>query len=245
MGVLQAISDAISAFASGRLGTAMLGLAAIGTITMALLQVLKEITPARRIFNQWWFESWIDACLPEPQAPKKSDDDGCAAARAKAKTDIVELATGGLSNALYDLPVEDMVVQMNLAAQVTLDAPKAYEVLLRVLARGAPEEDLTVVVAGQEAAKVPATYFDARTRVARRIQRNLDGVRIASGNRWQWILQGSSIVLTIVAVELAVTYSGQQDPLVFIWAIPVAFVGSYFAPITRDIVAGIQKLRKK
>jgi hypothetical protein len=98
----------------------------------------------------------------------------------------VELATGGIRDALYDLPIEDMVVQMNLAAQIALDAPHPYEALLRVLARGVPPADLNVVLKVQADATSPSEYFDARTRVARRIQRSLDGVRIAGGNfRWQ------------------------------------------------------------
>jgi hypothetical protein len=243
MEVFQQISDSISAFASGRLGSTFLGLAAVGTVAMALLQVLKEITPIRRVFNRWWFERWVDKhSTPVAFRDVALEKRPCSAASAKAQ--LIELATGGLSEALYELPIEDMVVQMNLAAQITLDAPLHYEALLRVLARGIPPEDLQVVLKGQAAATIPSEYFDARTRAARRIQRNLDGVRIACGNRWQWLIQGLSIVLTIAAVELAVFYSGQQSVAVYLVAIPVAFVGSYFAPITRDILAGIQKLRR-
>lgn len=243
MDIFQSVADAIGAFASGRLGSTLLGLAAVGTIAMALLQVVKEITPVRRAFNQRWFEQWIDR-HSAPVAFKDLVAAKRASSAADAKAQIVELATGGLSRALYDLPVEEMVVQMNLAAQVTLDAPGTYKALLLVLACGVPQKDLDIVLASQAAAKDPSKYFDARTRVARRIQRNLDGVRIGCGNRWQWVIQMLSIALTVAAVELAVFYSGQSDPRVFWLAIPIGFVGSYFAPITRDILAGVQKLRK-
>lgn len=100
---------------------AVVVVAAVGTISMAVVQLIKELTPLRRYFHKWWIERWIDqnfnaaSALMERARP-------CGAS-ATIKHELIELSTGGLENALYDLPIEEVSVQINAAAQVSLDDP--------------------------------------------------------------------------------------------------------------------------
>jgi hypothetical protein len=142
------------------------------------------------------------------------------------------------------LQIEDLVPQLNLAAQVTLDDPDRYRVLLSVLADGVSDIDLKVVTDGQPASGSTQPYFDGRSRVTRRIQRNLDGVRIALASRWKFWMQVASLSLTTVLVEMAVGATGQRSIGLFVVALPIGLVGGYLAPITRDLLAALQKLRK-
>lgn len=262
---LTTILAALSALGSGVTWSAIGALAAAGTIAMAILQVIKELSPLREWFQKRWFESWIDSRFADfntsieittstvhGAVANPTNGNGEAsqsnARRADAtptiaKKDVVELATGGLACALYGLPADDMAAQINLAAQITLDTPVRYKELLAVLSDGVSLEDLTTVMKGQPTSGSTQEYFDARARVGRRIQRNLDGVRIALGSRWKLWMQIASLALSTVVVELAVAANGNANFDSFLLALPIGIVGGYLAPISRDLVAALQQLR--
>ena len=244
--LLKQTVDALSALGSGVTWNAMLALTAAGTISMAVLQVIKELTPFRRNYQRRWFERWIDARANDFEKTAQNAKQSARPAseiKVAAKAEVVGLATGGLADALYDLYSEDMVAQINLAAQVTLDAPKRYEALLSVLSEGTLPNDLTVIMAGQPKNGSTQDYFDARNRVSRRIQRNLDGVRIALSNRWKFWMQVISVALTAGVVEIAVWVGTDGSWSACGLALPIGIIGGYLAPITRDLLAALQKLR--
>lgn len=289
------VSNALRAFVEGASWSAFLALAAAGTIAMAVLQLVKELTPVRLWYQQHWVESWLvrqdwiarhsgdakaaanamrnaakaatDASkameLARANSVSEGRQDGAdedaqpllladvadwnafEERAATAKAQLVELSTGGFAGAFYVLPAEDMVAQMNQAALITLDAPSRYEVLLRSLAAGLTAEDIAVVIAGQPLPpQSTQAYFDARNRAARRMQRNLEGVRLALGNAWKFWMQLTSVALTSLIVELIVAYSPQGDSQTLWLALPVGIVGGYLAPVTRDLIATLQRLRR-
>jgi hypothetical protein len=292
---LIGVSDALRAFAEGASWSAFLALAAAGTIAMAVLQLVKELTPARLWYQQRWVESWLvrqdwiarhsgdakaaakamrNAAKAAADASKAMElaranavsearqDAGDEDAQRKLLVDVavwnafeeraataiaqlVELSTGGFAGALYVLPAEEMVAQINQAALITLDAPSRYEILLRSLAAGLTAEDITVVIAGQPPPpQSTQAYFDARNRAARRMQRNLEGVRLALGNAWKFWMQLTSVALTVLTVELIVGYFTKADAGALWLALPVGIVGGYLAPVTRDMIATLQRLRR-
>ena len=71
--------------------------------------------------------------------------------------------------------------------------------------------------------------------------RNLDGARLALSNRWKLWMQLTALALTVVAVEAVVwrTY----DVGTYVLAIVVGIVGGYIAPVARDLLAALQRLR--
>ncbi len=241
MEALTTILDALSDLGSGITWSALGALAAAGTIAMAIIQVIKEISPLREWFQRRWFERWIDSRTATFNQSSPTPD----ADPANAKKEVVELATGGLADALYDLGADEMTAQINLAAQITLDAPVRYKALLAVLSQGASLEDLATVMKGQPTSGSTQEYFDARARAGRRIQRNLDGVRIAMGKRWKLWMQLASLALGAAVIELAVAARGDADAYAYLLALPVGIVGGYLAPVTRDLLAGLQRLRNR
>jgi hypothetical protein len=156
--------------------------------------------------------------------------------------DLIELSVGGEEKAFADLPPEELIVQSNAAAIIALDEADAYRRLVAVLACGSSRPDLECVFAGQPSNGPASPYFDCRNRVARRIQRSLEGLRIALSWDWKFWMQVISLILTVVVVELAVAMNKLPDSN-YLVAIPIAIVGSYLAPITRDLVAALQRLR--
>ena len=133
---------------------------------------------------------------------------------------------------------------MTAAAQVTLDDPKRYSLLLNVLAFHASDEDLKAVLNGQPVDASTQAYFEARNRVTRRIERNMEGIKLAMGSRWKFLMQAMALTFTIAIVEITVICSHPANPLTYAAAIPIGIVGGYFAPITHDLLGLIQSFRK-
>ena len=236
-------------------------LVAAGTLSMAILDVFKNFTPIRRWFQTGWIGRWIDkraqqfngelSALPsKPIAPIETD---------QTIAQLVELSTGSEHRAFYDLPSEQLVAQMNAAAQVAFDYPSRYASVLAALSQGADIKDVLLTLGASTAnlppgapepaadpagdASLQQEIANARNRVGNRIQRNLDGAQIALGNRWQLYMQLSAIVIAIVLLETSVLASSSGDLGAAVLAIPIGIAGGYFAPVARDLVVALQKLR--
>lgn len=250
--ILKSISDGIA----GLSGTALTfagALAIAGTLAMAFLQIIKELTPIRRYYQRRWLERWFRVRV------EKFTVDGVNAGPnvvpstflqlvsvAEVQSTLVELATGGEVNAFYDLAIEQVVAQMNAAAQIALEYPHTHFPLLAVLSQGANVGDVMQVVKRAEAGsrEPDPAALDARNRVGHRIQRNLDGIQIALGSRWKLWMQLTSISLTVAFVELAIIANVEYDPATLLVGVVLGIVGGYLAPVTRDVVATLQSLRK-
>lgn len=250
---INAITTGIAGFS----GTALVlagALAIAGTLAMAILQVIKELTPVRAGYQRRWLERWFRARAQNFTVNATKTDSREAFKKylpinaEEAQRSLVGLATGGEADAFYDLPIEQVVAQMNAAAQIALEYPKIHFPLLAVLSEGADIRDVARIAASPEATsrKTPEPGFlDARNRVGNRIQRNLDGIQIAFGNRWRRLLQLTAIGLTIVFIELAIfTKVDNYGLLTFVVGVALGVVGGYLAPVTRDLVAALQNLRK-
>lgn len=228
-------------------------LAAVGVVSMALLQTVKDMLPTRRWFQAWWVSRWLDRQVAA--APPLT---GGPPSKAAAEEDLVRLATSGDTAALYDLPIEQVSGLMSSASQIVLDYPPDHRDLLVCLAARARAEDLELLLAqGPSAARPRATltepdrsrFVDARNRVTHQVQRSLDGLQIAAGFRWKWLIQVLSIVLSAVLVwagmalfvEAPRAGSGLHYFLLYLLA---GILGGFLAPVARDLVAALQQLRK-
>lgn len=239
MATVVEINDAIRDFASGPILSIALVLAAAGSMAMAILQIIKEITPIRQWFHRAKLLGWIRV--------RQGDEtvlDG-----------LVELATGGDAKAFFDLAAEQLVGQINAASQIAVDYPHQHERLLRVLAAGASEADFDMVIGN--GGKVPADssiaadFHDARNRIGHRIQRNLDGLQISVSARWRWWMQTVSIVITAALIQVALVAALQRNNIEYGWfswtmllSLLLGIAGGYLAPIARDLVAALQNMRK-
>jgi len=221
--------------------TAMLvALVGVGIVTMAVLQLLKDLLPSRRWFQRWWLRNfWLY---------RGADSVGVSHDRAdRALDDLIALATAGDENALFNLPVEQLIGQVNAAGQGLLDRPDRYPDLVRIFGRRADPADVALLLKPRPTTKADlARYVEARNRVAQQVQRSLDAIQIAMGYRWQWLLQSASVVISAIIIGIALTLYGGKD----FWSgervgygIIIAILGGFVAPIARDLVAAVQGLR--
>jgi hypothetical protein len=221
---------------------------AIGVVSMAIIQTIKDTLPVRGWFQDYRVHQWLS------EKGKATNAD-----HQLAEQDLVRLATDGDRDALYNLPIEQLSAQMNTAIQAALDKPKGHEPLVRCLASKVPPEDIDQVLSPPGDAMQPRAsltpdqqkkfdaYVDARNRVTHQVQRALDGFQIAVGFRWKLYLQSSSIVLSSILAFIAVQHYAAAD---LNWskrigaAIVVGILAGFLAPVARDLVASLQQLRK-
>ena len=236
--VIEAALTAVDEYSFGFL----VALSGVGIITMALLQLFKDLLPSRRVFQRSWFENW----LAEAAAAQKLS----ANAAQQAQGQLVDLATAGDDKALFDLPVEQFTGQINAAVQAVLDQPDQYQVLVRLLSQRANPKDLKTLFVKRRPTTGAALeqYMEARNRVARQIQRTLDAVQIAMSNSWKRLLHWLSVIISAVIIGAALTIYGGPE----IWrgptygyALAAALLGAFIAPVARDLVSAIQNLRAR
>lgn len=229
-------------------------LAAIGVVSMALLQTVKDTLPVRRWFQATWVRKWLTDQAKQASAIGAG---GATANPVNAEADLVRLATSGDRQALYDLPIEQVTAQMNAAAQIVLDFPWLHEDLFRCLAAQADEADLRRLLAAGPRDSGPrrelsqeekSALIDARNRTTHQVQRCLDGLMISAGFRWKLALQLTSIVSSALLVWAGIMLAAKEPVELFVRHLPayvaISILGGFLAPVARDLVAALQQLRK-
>jgi hypothetical protein len=246
------VSQQLAGFAAlvaGHVVPLLAAAAAIGALSMALIQTAKDLLPVRHWFQRRYVRRWLRA---------KAGDAREAADPVRAEQDLVRLATAGDARAFYGLPVEQLCGQMNAAATVVLDFPATHRDLLACLAAEADAADRAALVQAAALGRAalermrtgaPDEYqvlVDARSRVTHQAQRSIDALQIAAGFRWKLWLQAASFAAScVLAVSSASLY---RPPAVgalaaALAALPVGFAAGFLAPIARDIVAVLSRAR--
>ncbi len=223
-------------------------LAAIGTLSMAFLELAKSLAGARRRFHAWRLEQW----MPDEQA----------------RRELVLLAAGGrlYAEALYDQAPERMLGQIQSAANIALDYPVRFPHLygfLTVL----PEEDAAQEAAtGKHDSEVWRAYAaamagggekngappddraaqQARARLGNLIARRLDSFQNQTQYLWARANQYCSVAIgagiAYYALQGSSRFQGSQN---IEWLIAASFVAGMIAPFAKDIVSALSGLRAK
>lgn len=164
-------------------------MAAIGVLSMAIIQTVKDMLPIRNWFQQsfvlewlkkkakqahdkttrWMTQgglAWFDSERNRTSPPADNKYFVQSPRAGDAQTDMFKLATDGDAKALYDLPIEQLCGQLNSAAQMVLDRPVDHPDLLRCLASAADAVDVARVMFPPVEAKAarPADAGDAQQR---------------------------------------------------------------------------------
>jgi hypothetical protein len=225
----------------------------IGLLSMALIQVLKDLLPVRRWFQRYWVLQW----LQQRRALLGNSSD--LPPIEKVESDLVQLSTDGDSKSLYNLPIEQLCGQLNSAAQAVLDHPNDHNALLRHLASKASANDIETVLRCSERYREQAGIklegpelsafskcVDARNRVAHQVQRAMDALQLSAGNRWKLWIQIFSIALSGIMAAIGVSFFGEIHGCLRRTEVTlaVAILGGFFAPVARDLIAGMQSVRK-
>ena len=239
------IAATVESFSGKILDYALL-LAAIGTIAMALLELIKSVTFWRRHFHRKRIERWL-ATAPDSKA---------------AYQQLMLLAAGGLESAavLYDQPTAKLMGQIQAAANVALDFPSKYLAFYEFIA-AAPQ----VRESGDDARlwrkfseermegrprKVSAAddvqargAAQARARLGNLVSRKLDVLQNQIEFAWARLNQlcsvlGGGALLGWVLLQQQPAPSPQLVVL-------LSLVGGMVAPFAKDVVSALSGLRAR
>jgi hypothetical protein len=202
-------------------------LAAIGSVSMALIQAAKNETPIRNWFQQFKLRQWLRAGLLKDYTDGKFKRFSNRLQRRfggnhevretqekelrSVEKELILLATSGDTDAFYDLQIEDMCGQIRKVVSVILDYPKLHKALLRYLARGAESGDIDRILGeGKFATLDPQTptadtekeafreYAAAKNRILVQIRCSIDAIQTSIGFRWKFWLQSASMILSAI-----------------------------------------------
>lgn len=237
-------------FATDNIGSTILNyavfLASVGTIVMALQEVVKNLLRWRLTFNRKQFERWL-----------KDHDD--------ARREFITLTTGGYESqvALFDQPVEKMMGQVQAAANMALDFPKEYPHLYQFLTSVPTDQKVQSDQAtwhkfaskpSPEMAKVSSEETNdaakARARLGNLVTRKLDSFQNETQYSWAGANQKVSVAAGagLIAIILFITGFPSKHPQGQLvgWALLVvlSIVGGMTAPFAKDIVSGLSQFGK-
>ena len=229
----------------------LIAFAAIGALTMAILQTIKDLTPVRSIFNKAKVTNWLNRQQTRPHGATLQQ---AMANAPDGLTDLLILSTAAHEAALFDLELERLAGQISAAAGIVVDYPERHAKLLWALAASAEEADIAILVTAAQGgylqlrnlqAAQPDQYDEllaAKIRVTHQVQRNIDGFQISTAFTWKVYVQYASFIVSFVLTGIALTLSTASFGLAVILLVGLA--AGFFAPIARDLVAILDKARR-
>ena len=229
---------------AGRILDYALLLSAVGTITMALLELLKSVTLARRRYHRFMIERWL----------RRAQDP------AGAGSELLELAAGGQedADALYEQSSGKLLGQIQAAANVALDFPSAYPRLYAFLAR--PDSSATVrtddadlwaafcraELAPRRRKAVESELraaSQARARLGNLVTRRLDALQNTIDYRWARLNQLVAVLGGFIFLLIVLLHHSPRLNLIQI--IPLSLTGGLIAPFAKDLVGALSNLRAR
>jgi hypothetical protein len=234
----------------------LIAVSGLGTLSMALIEAVKDITPVCRWYQRFQMVLWL--WIHAKVAVKNF---GLPTNFWVAEKQLVLLATDGDQRSFYNLDIDKLCGQWNAAIQIVLDSPELYPDLFQCVAARARKSDF-MKVRGREfpgplppdvEAKLPLEkqeerlnlrlkFSVARTHVTHQIQRAIDSFQINTAFRWKWIMQLSSYFVSIGLGEYAISnYAGVKVTTNGFFA---ALMAGFLAPVANNLLRVIQNLGK-
>ncbi len=247
------LANIIDAITNKTLDYALL-LAAIGTLSMAFIELIKSIATLRRRFHRRELTMWM------------SDED--------CRRELLVLAAGGeeYDNVLFDQPVERMMGQIQAAANLSLEYPDRYRLVYKFFTneelerKRAPSGDTPsdhelwekfatslardgITTDEEQRIKQESegrAAQQARVRLGNLIARRLDTFQNRTQYRWSRLNQVASIVigavLTAYALYSVTTITSFNESITLI---SLSFLAGMLAPFAKDVVSAISGIRTK
>ena len=215
-------------FAEGGPLEYFLAVAALGVLTMSLLQAAKNLFPLRRAYHKYVLRNWLRR-HPCP----------CKAEHENLQKVLLELAADGNEQALYEAETEEFCKNLAAVGQLAVDFPGHDDLgdLLKVMTSRRVYADIEVL---RDPKTTAEERLDARDRVRQHLAQSLNAFRLSTAASWQWIMHIAAFVISFVLACAAVVVSEKVSLSV---AFTSSLLAAFLAPVARDIAAGIQKLR--
>ena len=225
-------------------------LAAIGTVTMALIELFKSVFDMRLKFHRWRVSKWIEDSAARDELLMVASG---GMVGMPVQTGVAMFAVGEvpLGDAIFDQPTEKLLGQIQSAVNLIMDFPQLYPSAYRFIAAPLPSHGTTndmelwqqvaeELAAGTEVADNRSrAATQARARINTIIARRLDGFQNATLYLWAELNQRASVILGAVLILILVGPSGGPNAVLF------AGLGGLVAPFAKDIVTALSGLKTK
>lgn len=247
------VATIIDAITNSTLNYALL-LAAIGTLSMAFIELIKGLTAFRRHFHRRELTRWI----PDHNS----------------RRELLMLAAGGEENAdvLFDQQTERMLGQIQAAANLSLEYPDRYQHAYKFFTQ---EDARSKLEQRSDIAEDSELWANFATRIAREgfssnveqqlkqesdgraaqqaharlgnlIARRLDIFQNRTQYRWARLNQLFSIIIGASLTAYALVNTTKVDSTKdFIVLMLLSLLAGMLAPFAKDVVAAISGLRAK
>jgi hypothetical protein len=240
------LSAAIEGVANRILDYALL-LAAIGTISMALIELIKAVTRGRLIFHRLMVTRWVGG-------------------NAQVLNELLALAIGGSenANAFYDQPTAKMLGQLQAASNVALDFPTVYPALYSFLSAGSASVGQTTdearwrsfaprIAQGVPTDPAAKAQFEAdsrestqaRARLGNLVTRRLDAFQTRAEYRWARLNQTLAVIVGVLLSYYVLSTTQSVQNINSATLVAVSLLGGLVAPFAKDIVTALSGLRTR
>jgi len=253
-----AIMDAIYAFTDFlmRYGIA---LAAVGALSMALIEAWKKLFDTRTKYHLRAVLAWMGGPEAASYAQLVHLTTGSPLPAPEAAARHARLAhthrpmPRDFELALFTLELERMMGHVQDAADAALRDPARYGALYRFVASGAAESDVkeweraayTVDAGKEDAAKRAALY----ARVHTAAKGKLDAFQLYTTHRWANMNQLVANAVGAVVLFLAMVWTqlianaGELSAATLLLVLPLSLLGGVLAPIAKDLVVALKRVR--
>lgn len=242
------VASVIDSIAANTLNYALL-LAAIGTLAMAFIEMLKGVLSLRQIFHRKQVREWV------------SDS--------STLNELLVLAAGGrgYADVLYGQATERMMGQIQAAANLSLEYPDRYphtytfftkeDLEMKSLqASGAPSDSkvwagFAIQSAQPKALDEKAAEPDsraaqqARVRLGNLIARRLDTFQNRTQFRWARLNQAASIIVGAALSAYALIPAGAMEGKDAFAVFALSLLAGMLAPFAKDVVTAVSGIRTK
>jgi hypothetical protein len=254
----QSVRGAVEAFASNLLDYA-LALAAVGALSMALIELLKKLLDSRTKFHAKRWTAWM---------MKSGEDVLTADQRGQAYADLVQLCTGVTrgeaqrsttrlvgaagslpmwhgwdpdpAHSMFSLDPARMMGAIQDAGDMALAAPDRHTALFKLFTAGAEQSDINAWLDKKAEVKDKAEAF---ARLRQLFKRKLDSFQLYTEQRWASYNQFASNVVGALIMAAAL-YSLRSDlRLGGATFVLLSVFGGVLSPVAKDLVAALRRVR--
>ncbi|HEU5138104.1 MAG TPA: hypothetical protein VFU13_23365 [Steroidobacteraceae bacterium] len=160
------------------------------------------------------------------------------------------------ANALFTLELEKMMGQIQDAADIALNTPEVHKELFLFLTSGARIDDVRTWVnasrltAAKQSDEMKKNGVEAYGRLSKYVRRRLDGLQLAANYTWAKKNQWWSIVVGGILMAASLFYLESLKPgeatnvTGWIQIIVASLLGGIVAPIAKDLVSALKKVRQ-
>jgi hypothetical protein len=237
---MMAIADLL-AHIKNDLGPYCIALAALGTFSMALVQNLKNLTPVRLLFQQRRTRRWLIGRIAEARSNLGISS---TVMIGLIESELIAISTGGSLGAFYGADSDGLYQELGAVARLVLNYPAGhgryvpYSEVLAVIASSITKTDFDLLVGARTGSR--QEILDAHNRVQLEMLQVLSAFQMANDWLWKNLLHASAFIICWI---LACVAFWTELPCHFFRVSLSAFLAALLAPVARDVVASLEKLR--